>query len=160
MFFIIKGYSASLINTDGNKTSGENVSGLYVVIVGTGSGAFATAISGLEQGLTQHAAPDLQQLAKNQFVAKLHSKRRHLTDEQNDKFEVIVGKSPAEFAQELKDMPLYKVAEWFTNHPGMDELLDEKLTKSLTFAMAMVMVKNQKIIYRPSTILSTPIAID
>ncbi len=101
----------------------ENVNSMKPVATKPG-----LTFSGLEQELMQHAAPDLQQLAKNQFLAKLHSKRRHLTDEQNDKFEVIVGKSPAEFAQELKDMPLTKVAEWFTNHPGLGELLDEKLT--------------------------------
>lgn len=81
----------------------------------------------LEKELTQHANPQLQQLAKNQFLAKLQSKRRHLTEEQYDKFETVVGKSPKEFAEELKDMPLNKVAEWFINHPGLGELLDSKV---------------------------------
>ena len=83
--------------------------------------------SNLEKELKQYADPKLQQLAKNQFLAKLQSKRRHLTDDQYDKFETIVGKSPKDFAEELKDMPLNKVAEWFTNHPGLGEILDAKV---------------------------------
>ncbi len=84
--------------------------------------------SNLENELKQHAAPELQQMAKNQFLAKLQSKRRHLTEDQQEKFETIVGQSPQEFAEQLKDMPLNKVAQWFTNHPGLGELLDTKLT--------------------------------
>jgi len=88
--------------------------------------------SNLEEELSQHANPDLQQLAKNQFLAKLQSKRRHLTDDQQEKFETIVGQSPQAFAEQLKEMPLNKVAEWFTNHPGLGELLDAKLTSNGT----------------------------
>jgi len=88
--------------------------------------------SGLEEELKQHGAPELQQLAKNQFLAKLQSKRRHLTEDQADKFEVIVGKSPEDFAEELKNMPLNKVADWFIRHPGLGEILDAKLTRTGT----------------------------
>lgn len=83
--------------------------------------------SKLVEELTQHSAPKLQKLAKNQFLAKLQSKRRHLSDEQQEKFESIAGKSPQEFAEELKEMPLNKVAEWFTNNPGLGEILDSRL---------------------------------
>ena len=82
----------------------------------------------LEGELKQHDTPELQQLAKNQFLAKLQSKKRHLTDSQKDHFETIVGKSPQEFAEELKAMPLITTAEWFTNNPGLGELLDSRVT--------------------------------
>lgn len=76
--------------------------------------------------MTQISAPDLQDLAKKQFIAKLQVKKNFLTDEQAEKFETIVGKSPTEFAKELKTMPLEKVAEWFTNNPSLGEILDQK----------------------------------
>lgn len=83
--------------------------------------------SKLVEELTNHTAPKLQQLAKNQFLAKLQSKRRHLSEEQQEQFESITGKSAQEFAEELKDMPLNKVAEWFTNNSGLGEILDSRM---------------------------------
>ena len=83
--------------------------------------------SKLEQELKQQSEPELQQLAKDQFLAKLQSKRRHLTEDQQQQFEAIVGKSPQDFAEELKAMPLKQVAEWFTQHPGLGEILDKKI---------------------------------
>ena len=82
----------------------------------------------LEAEMVRTAVPDLQDLAKRQFIAKLQVKKNFLTDEQSDKFETIVGQPPGEFAKELKAMPLEKVAEWFTQHPGLGELLDQKLS--------------------------------
>jgi type I restriction enzyme R subunit len=84
--------------------------------------------SDLETEMLQTTAPDLQDLARKQFIAKLQVKKNFLTDEQTGKFEIIVGKPPAEFAKELKTMPLKQVAQWFTNHPGLGELLDAKTT--------------------------------
>ncbi len=86
------------------------------------------SFSELEQEIAHSDAPDLQALAKNQFIAKLQVKKNYLSEEQADKFETIVGKSPTDFATELKAMPLEKVAEWFTQHPGLGELLDAKVT--------------------------------
>ena len=83
--------------------------------------------SKLEQELKQQTAPELQQLAKDQFLAKLQSKRRHLTESQQQQFETVVGKPPQDFAEELKAMPLKQVAEWFTQHPGLGEILDKKI---------------------------------
>ncbi len=84
--------------------------------------------SELESEILQTSAPDLQELARKQFIAKLQVKKNFLTDEQNEKFEIIVGKPPTEFAKDLKTMPLQQVAQWFTNHPGLGELLDAKTT--------------------------------
>jgi type I restriction enzyme R subunit len=78
--------------------------------------------------IQQTTAPDLQDLAKRQFIAKLQVKKHYLTDDQASKFEILVGKPPAEFAKELKTMPLQQIAQWFTNHPGLGELLDGKAT--------------------------------
>jgi type I restriction enzyme R subunit len=83
--------------------------------------------SELEQEMVQSESTELQQLAKNQFLAKLQSKKRHLTELQASNFERIVGKPPQEFAEELKAMKLENVADWFINHPGLGELLDIKV---------------------------------
>ncbi len=83
--------------------------------------------SQLEQEIKQSDAPDLQDLAKNQFIAKLQVKKNHLTDEQTEKFETIVGKPPKEFAIELKSMKLEDIAGWFVSHPGLGELLDSRV---------------------------------
>ncbi|MBF4269227.1 type I restriction-modification system endonuclease, partial [Vibrio anguillarum] len=69
----------------------------------------------------------LQELAKDQFLAKLQSKKNHLTPLQQDEFERIVGKPPKEFAKELKAMNTEDVASWFVSHPGLGELLDMKV---------------------------------
>lgn len=87
-----------------------------------------STFSQLALELNQTEAPDLQDLARKQFIAKLQVKKNYLSDEQADTFETIVGKTPTEFAKELKSMPLEKVAEWFTQHPGLGELLDAKVT--------------------------------
>lgn len=81
----------------------------------------------LENELKHIAAPDLQDLARKQFIAKLQVKKNYLSDEQSERFETIVGKSPSEFAKELKTMPLEKVAAWFTQNPGLGELLDQRI---------------------------------
>lgn len=85
------------------------------------------SFSELEQEMTRHDAPELQKLAKNQFLAKLQVKKNYLTDEQASGFESIVGQAPAEFAKALKAMPVTEVANWFINHPGLGELLDTRV---------------------------------
>jgi type I restriction enzyme R subunit len=88
------------------------------------------SFSQLEDEMKQAIAPDLQALAKNQFIAKLQVKKNYLTDEQASQFETITGKSPTEFAKELKSMPMDEIAGWFIKHPGLGELLDSKFTSS------------------------------
>ncbi|MBF4282089.1 type I restriction-modification system endonuclease [Vibrio anguillarum] len=83
--------------------------------------------SELEQEITKGADTKLQELAKDQFLAKLQSKKNHLTPLQQDEFERIVGKPPKEFAKELKAMNTEDVASWFVSHPGLGELLDMKV---------------------------------
>lgn len=83
--------------------------------------------SELEQEITKGADTKLQALAKDQFLAKLQSKKNHLTPEQQDAFERVVGKPPTEFAKELKAMNTEEVASWFVSHPGLGELLDMKV---------------------------------
>lgn len=94
--------------------------------------------SDLAAEMRQTSAPDLQDLARKQFIAKLQVKKQFLTAEQADQFETIVGQSPAEFAKQLKTMPLDQVAQWFTRHPGLGELLDAKATGNGGFTPPIV----------------------
>ncbi|MBH0070464.1 type I restriction-modification system endonuclease [Pseudoalteromonas sp. NZS127] len=81
----------------------------------------------LESEIKESPDPKLQQLAKDQFLAKLQSKKKYLSTNQHSDFERIVGKPPQEFAQELKNMKVQDVADWFVNNPGLGELLDMKV---------------------------------
>ncbi|MDN3487066.1 type I restriction-modification system endonuclease [Pseudoalteromonas sp. APC 3224] len=81
----------------------------------------------LENEIKESPDPKLQQLAKDQFLAKLQSKKKYLSSNQHSDFERIVGKPPQEFAQELKKMKVQDVADWFVNNPGLGELLDMKV---------------------------------
>lgn len=83
--------------------------------------------SELEQEITKGVDTKLQELAKDQFLAKLQSKKNHLTPVQQSEFERIVGKPPKEFAKELKAMNTEDVTSWFVSHPGLGELLDMKV---------------------------------
>lgn len=69
---------------------------------------------------------DQQTQARDQFVAKLQRKKRSMSDETVSAFETQVGKSPDAFIEEIKTLPINEVAEWFTQHPGLGELLDKQ----------------------------------
>lgn len=74
--------------------------------------------------LTHNA--EQQSLARDQFIAKLRRKKRTMSSETLDAFETQVGKSPDAFINEIKSLPINQVAEWFTQHPGLGELLDKQ----------------------------------
>ncbi len=64
--------------------------------------------------------------ARDQFVAKLQRKKRSLSDQAQKEFETQVGQTPEEFIDQIKALPIQKVAQWFTANPGLGELLDRK----------------------------------
>ena len=63
-------------------------------------------------------------LVRDQFVAKLQRKKRHLSDRQAQDFETKAGVPVDVFIRQLRAMSLADVATWFTNSPGLGELLD------------------------------------
>ncbi len=69
-------------------------------------------------------------VAVDQFIAKLQRKRRRMEADDRDAFEAKVGQSPEDFINELKDLPLAQVADWFINNPGLGELLDSRAQSS------------------------------
>lgn len=65
-------------------------------------------------------------LARDQFLAKLQRKKRHLSAQDIQAFEAKAGMAPPDFLQKLKALPLAEVANWFIQHPGLGELLDRQ----------------------------------
>jgi type I restriction enzyme R subunit len=49
-----------------------------------------------------------------------------MSDDTVSAFETQAGQSPDEFIEQIKALPINDVAEWFTNHPGLGELLDKQ----------------------------------
>lgn len=82
--------------------------------------------SKLEQELANSKNDDVADLVRNQFAAKLHRKKRHLTDDQAEMFEAVTGQSPDEFLDDLRIMRPEEAAQWFVNNPGLGEILDAK----------------------------------
>lgn len=82
----------------------------------------------LEQEIIGKQTHDAEQQgqARDQFVAKLQRKKRTMSDDAKDAFEAKVGQTPEDFIDDIKGLPINEVAEWFTNHPGLGELLDKK----------------------------------
>jgi type I restriction enzyme R subunit len=78
----------------------------------------------LIEEMSRPAEPELQQLARKQFLARLNRKHHHMSAGRLADFEAVTGKPPREFVKELKAMTLPQVAEWFTRNPALGELLD------------------------------------
>ncbi len=86
----------------------------------------AISFSQLERELTGSHGEEAIALVRDQFVAKLQRKKRHLGDDGEHAFEIRAGMSPDAFLRELRDMPLERIADWFTSHPGLGEILDRR----------------------------------
>ena len=84
--------------------------------------------SQLEAEINGEQAHDGEQQthARDQFVAKLQRKKRCMSDETVSAFETQVGQSPEQFIDQIKALPINEVVEWFTQHPGLGELLDKQ----------------------------------
>lgn len=67
-----------------------------------------------------------RQLVRDQFLAKLQSKKRHLSEKSTRDFETKAGMTPDDFIKKLKAMPINDVAAWFTQNPDLGEILDRK----------------------------------
>ncbi len=74
------------------------------------------------------ASDEARSLLRDQFVAKLQRKKRHLSEGSLQDFETVVGMLPDDFIRELRQMPLAKVATWFTQNPDLGEILDRRQT--------------------------------
>lgn len=71
-------------------------------------------------------ADDVRQLVREQFLAKLQSKKRHLSESAAQDFEALTGMPADAFVKQLKKLPLGQVAAWFAQYPGLGAILDRK----------------------------------
>ena len=84
------------------------------------------SFSQLVQELTRVSDDEARQLVRDQFLAKLQGKKRHLSAKSARDFETRAGMPPDAFIKKLKAMPIADVAAWFTQNPDLGEILDRK----------------------------------
>src|SRR5262249_11541981 len=65
-----------------------------------------------------------RELVRDQLVAKLQRKKRHVSGTQGQDFETVAGMTPDAFIRELKAKSLPDIAAWFTENPELGEILD------------------------------------
>jgi type I restriction enzyme R subunit len=80
----------------------------------------------LTRELATVTTDDERELVRDQFIAKLQRKKRHLSAEQMQDFEVHAGMSPDAFIGQLRTMALPEIAAWFTGNMNLGEFLDRK----------------------------------
>lgn len=84
------------------------------------------SFSQLEREFTQVQTDAARELLRDQFLAKLQVKKRHLDAKAAADFETKAGMSPDAFIKKLKELSLSEVAGWFTQNPKLGEILDRK----------------------------------
>ena len=61
---------------------------------------------------------------RDQLLAKLQRKKRHLSEQTARDFETRAGMPLTAFIQTIKALPVNEAAAWFTANPGLTEILD------------------------------------
>lgn len=82
----------------------------------------------LEREFAQVQSDEARELLREQFLAKLQVKKRHLKGQAAQDFETKAGMSPDAFIKKLKALSLAEVAAWFTQNPDLGEVLDRQST--------------------------------
>jgi len=78
----------------------------------------------LMRELVQVTSDAERALVRDQFVAKLQRRKRHLSETAIRDFETCAGMSPGAFIEQLKTMPLADIAAWFTQNLALGDILD------------------------------------
>ncbi len=86
----------------------------------------AITFTQLARELVQVASEAERALVRDQFVAKLQRKKRHLSEATARDFETCAGMSPEAFIEQLKTMPLADIAAWFSQNPDLGDILDRQ----------------------------------
>jgi type I restriction enzyme R subunit len=84
------------------------------------------SFSQLAQELATVPDDESRALVRDQFLAKLQRKKRHLSEKSAQDFETRAGMLPDDFIKKLRAMPIAEVAAWFTQNPDLGEILDRK----------------------------------
>ncbi len=99
----------------------QNVTAMQPVVVNP-----SISFAQLSRELGEVKSDDERSLVRDQFVAKLQRKKRHLSDSQAQDFETRAGMPPEAFIRQLRTMALPDIAAWFTQNPDLGEILDRK----------------------------------
>lgn len=86
----------------------------------------AITFTQLARELVQVTSDEERALVRDQFIAKLQRRKRHLSESTLRDLETGAGMPPDAFIARLKAMPLADIAAWFTRNPDLGELLDRK----------------------------------
>jgi type I restriction enzyme R subunit len=99
----------------------QNVTAMQPVVVNP-----AISFAQLSRELGKVRTDDERGLVRDQFIAKLQRKKRHLSESQAQDFETRAGMPPDAFIRQLRTMALPDIASWFTQNPDLGEILDRK----------------------------------
>jgi type I restriction enzyme R subunit len=99
----------------------QNMTAMQPVVVNP-----SLSFAQLGRELGEVKTDDERGLVRDQFIAKLQRKKRHLGDAQTQDFEVRAGMPVEEFIRQLRAMSLPNIAAWFTQNPDLGEILDRK----------------------------------
>ena len=66
------------------------------------------------------------ELVRQQLIAKLRRKQRHLTENSEDQFRLLTGEEPADFISRLQQLPIGEARRWLGTITGLAELLDRR----------------------------------
>jgi type I restriction enzyme R subunit len=64
------------------------------------------------------------ELVRDQLIAKLRRKQRHLSENSAARFRLLTGEEPQEFIARLRNLPLAEARQWLGTMEGLGELLD------------------------------------
>lgn len=84
----------------------------------------------LEQEMVAVQDPAARELVREQFLAKLQVKKRHLDTQATQDFETKAGMAPGAFIQKLRTLPVDEIANWFIQNPQLGQILDRKRQSS------------------------------
>lgn len=99
----------------------QNVTAMQPVVVNP-----SITFTQLSRELAEVRTDDECDLVRDQFIAKLQRKKRHLSDAQAQDFETRAGMPPDAFIRQLRTMALPDIAAWFTENQDLGEILDRK----------------------------------
>ncbi|KEF40793.1 MAG: restriction endonuclease subunit R [Cyanobium sp. CACIAM 14] len=66
------------------------------------------------------------ELVREQLIAKLRRKQRHLSENAEARFRLLIGEEPAAFISRLQQLPIAEARRWLGSIHGLGELLDEQ----------------------------------
>lgn len=99
----------------------ENVTAMQPVVVNP-----SLTFAQLARELASARTDDERALVRDQLVAKLQRKKRHMDEGQLQDFEACAGMTPDEFLCHLRAMPLQDIADWFVKGEALGEIIDRK----------------------------------